>query len=84
MGTLEPGSRTAPPGVCGGTACGWGGAGGTGGGVGREGAGRWGVACGRPPPRRVSIMAVAEVGSHAEAVPLSSPPEEKRWGASWA
>ncbi len=38
----------------------------------------------RPPPRRASIIAVARDGSQAEAVPLSSLPEAKRCGASWA
>lgn len=38
----------------------------------------------RPPARRRSIIAVARSGSHADAVPLSSLPEAKRCGASWA
>lgn len=29
-------------------------------------------------------MVTAFSGSHADAVPLSSEPEPKRWGASWA
>ncbi len=47
------------------------------------GAGTTGVAGVRFPARRASIIATARAGSHAEAVPLSSPPS-KRCGASCA